>query len=118
MPTNSCGTTVSSPAGMTAPVMIRRQWPGGTGSARPAPASAVPARRSTLGPSAARSAPRSATPSIAELSCVGTSIGETTSAPSTRPSAVRIATLSTAATRGTSRAMKSCACATGSACGS
>ncbi|CFP68998.1 Uncharacterised protein [Bordetella pertussis] len=28
--TNSCGITVSSPSGMTAPVMMRTHWPGPT----------------------------------------------------------------------------------------
>ncbi len=42
---NSCGTTVSSPAGMIAPVMIFTHSPGPTCPCQALPASAVPTTR-------------------------------------------------------------------------
>ena len=55
---------------------------------------------------------------MAELSCDGTSIAETMSRASVRPSALRNASISTASTRGTRRAMNSRAVSIGSALGS
>ena len=103
---------------MTAPVVMRMHPPAGTVPSKFCPARPLPTMRRRVGPSACSSLPRSAKPSIAELSCAGTSIGETMSRASTRPSTSRIGFISTAVTRGTSRAMNSCACATGSAFGS
>ena len=74
--------------------------------------------RSLVTASLRRSLPRSAKPSMAELSCDGTSIGEITS--SRQHAAQRVADRPPfhRLTTGTSRAMNSCACGTGSAFGS
>ena len=58
--TNSWGTTVSRPDGITAPVVMRRQCPVATSPAKGWPARPVPTSVSRVGASAARSLPRSA----------------------------------------------------------
>jgi hypothetical protein len=59
------------------------------------PANDSPIRLSFVSPPASRSANRTAQPSIAELSCPGTSIGETMSSARIRSSACRMWTRST-----------------------
>ena len=115
---NSCGTTVSSPAGMTAPVMIFTHSPAATVPCQAAPAKAVPTLRSTSGWPATSSVPRKAKPSMAELSCGGTLTGETTSSASTRPSACITGTRCTPVTGATSRARNAFTASAGRACGS
>ena len=60
--TNSCGSTVSSPDGITAPVVMRRHWPGNTAApANGCPARLVPSRSARrVGALGERSAPRKA----------------------------------------------------------
>ncbi len=94
----SCMTTVSAPCGITPPVKMRTAWPRPTVAAHGRPANDSPMRSSVVGAPGARSAKRTAQPSIAELSWPGTSIGETTSAASVRPSACRMWTRSTVVT--------------------
>ena len=88
---NSCGTTVSAPAGITAPVMMRKHWRPLSASRGVCPAYRVPVTssvNSALSVShAASKAPSKANPSIAELSCAGTLMGEMTWAASVLPSA-------------------------------
>ncbi len=115
---NSCGTTVSRPVGMIAPVMIFTHWPGRTMPCQALPARAVPATSSSSVPPGRSCALSNAKPSIAELSCGGTLMGETRSAASTRPSASNTATDSVSRTGSTSRARKSLTASADSACGS
>jgi hypothetical protein len=81
--------------GITPPVKMRTASPAPMLPSNGRPANDSPMRFSGVGASASsrRSAP--AQPSIAELSWPGTSIGETTSAASTRPSAWRMCIFST-----------------------
>ncbi len=92
---NSWGTTVSQPVGITAPVMMRTHWPVPTEPSKLRPANAVPTMVNVVLAFDIRSAARNANPSIAELSCAGTLIGEMTSAASTRSSASNMETVST-----------------------
>ena len=103
---------------MTAPVVMRSACPDGTSPVNGAPARPVPAILKRVSPPEASSLPRRAKPSIAELSWAGTSMGDTTSVASTRPSACRIGTCSISTTGDTRRAMKACAWTIGSAFGS
>ena len=91
-------TTVSAPAGITPPVKMRTAVSGSSAPAKGAPANDSPMRRSVVSPAGSRSAKRTAQPSIAELSCPGTAIGDTTSSASTRSSASRMCTRSVEAT--------------------
>ena len=115
---SSCGTTVSSPSGMMAPVMILMHSPGPTLPCHALPASAVPTTWKRLTPSVFKSAPAKAKPSMAELSCGGTLIGETTSCASTRPSAACSGTVSACCTGATNSAKNSFTLSAGSAAGS
>ncbi len=121
---NSCGITVSRPAGIMAPVMILTASPGPSVPRQAAPASAVPTTRrlteASLDGSAGSCAPSKAKPSIAELSCGGTLTGEMMSSASTRPSASRSAIRSDCVTTAgsASRARKACTASTPRAFGS
>ena len=88
----------SAPAGTSPPVKMRTACPLPTVAAHGRPANDSPMRASVVGAPGARSVKRTAQPSMAELSWAGTSIGETTSAASVRPSACRMWTRSTVVT--------------------
>ena len=104
---------------MMAPVMILTHWPGAATPRQAAPAKAVPsARCSVSGWPGWRRAPSKAKPSMAELSCGGTLMGETTSCASTRPSAANTPTVSVSLTGWTRRARNSLTLAAGRALGS
>ena len=115
---NSCGTTVSSPAGITAPVMIRSASPAPTRPCQAAPASAVPTTRSCRSPSfplshsARPPAPHRRRQSRPSPSCRAAARrrATTTSSASTRPSASNSATSSRPPTThgATSCARKAC----------
>jgi hypothetical protein len=115
---NSCGTTVSSPVGMMAPVMIFTHSPGPTAPCQALPAKAVPITFNASGASLRNCAPSKAKPSIAELSCGGTLIGETTSCASTRSSAAKMLTVSVCLTGSTSFARNAFTSLARRACGS
>ena len=109
----SCITTLSAPAGITAPVKMRTACPAPTVPAKGLPANDSPMRARRVSLPGARSAKRTAQPSIAELSWPGTSTGETTSSASTRPSACRTCTRSIAVTGTRKRRISSRARSTG-----
>jgi len=111
--------TVSQPAGMTAPVITRTASPALGAPSKATPAYAVPITRKETSPaSPASSVLAKAKPSIAELSCAGTSMDDRTSSASTRSSALRMGTRATPFTGCTKSRMMACACATGRAFGS
>ena len=103
---------------MMAPVMIFTHSPGPTDPCQALPASAVPTILSASDSPVRSCAPSKAKPSMAELSCGGTLIGEITSRASTRSSAAKMATSSTAVTGSTSRARNRFTSAARKACGS
>ena len=87
---SSTGTTVSAPAGIIAPVMIRSAVPGPTSSSGARPAGTSPRTRSTTGRSAdapATSATRTANPSMALFGHGGSVRAERTGSASARPAA-------------------------------
>ncbi len=114
----SCITTVSAPRGMTPPVKMRTVSPARSPPSNGLPANESPMRRRLVSAPGIRSAKRTAQPSIAELSCPGTSNGETTSAASTRSSASRMCTRSTAVTGDRNSRISARARSTGSEFGS
>ena len=102
-----------------APVMIFTHSPARAVPAQAVPAKAVPsARRSVRGSPARRALPSKAKPSMAELSCGGTLMGETRSSASIRPRASNTPTRSVAVTGSTRRARKALTLAAGRALGS
>jgi hypothetical protein len=115
---NSCGTTVSHLAGITAPVMMRTHSPWPTVPSKAFPANTVPTMANVVAASGRRSAPWNAKPSMAELSCAGTLMGEMTSAASTRSSACQMVTVSIPRMGCTKSCTMRWACATGRALGS
>ena len=115
--TNSSGTTVSSAAGMMAPVMIFTHSPAPQVPAQALPAKAVPTTFRLNG-ALPSWPPSKAKPSMAELSCGGTLMGEMTSSASTRPRASNTPTASVSLTGVTSRLRNSWTWAALSACGS
>ena len=110
-------TTVSVPDGITAPVMTCTVAPAGTAPAKGLPAHAVPSTGNERVPRPGRSDPANAYPSIAELVCPGTAMGESTSAASTRPSASRTSTSSDSVKVPTCASMRASASAAGSSPG-
>ena len=115
---SSCGTTVSSPLGMMAPVMILTHSPALTVPCQALPARAVPTTFSTKFVSALSCVPSKAKPSMAELSCGGTSTGLMASAAMTRLRASKMATSSVSCKGVTNCARKFKTSCAGKACGS
>ena len=115
---NSAGITVSKPAGMIAPVMIFTHWPLATASVYALPANAVPTTAKRVALPDFKSLPANANPSIAELSCAGTLIGEITSAANTRSSACAKGSISVCITGCTNCAKNSFTLLAGKAVGS
>ena len=83
---SSWAITVSRPAGITAPVMILTHSPNFTLPCQALPARAVPTTRNCKG-AAPSCLPSNAKPSMAELSCAGTLMGEMVSSATMRPRA-------------------------------
>ena len=116
---SSCAITVSRPAGITAPVMILTHSPDFTLPCQALPANAVPTTRNVNGeePSCL---PSKAKPSMAELSCAGTLMGEMMSSDTIRPKAFMSGSSSVAIAGSacTKCWINSCALSTLKACGS
>ena len=103
---------------MTAPVMIFTHSPRATWPRQAAPASAVPTTFNDKGWPGTSCAPSNAKPSMAELSCGGTLMGETMSSASTRPSAPNNGTRSVCVTGSTKRSRNAFTASADNACGS
>ena len=103
---------------MTAPVMIFTHSPRTTRPRQAGPARAVPTIFSASGWPGTSCAPSKAKPSMAELSCGGTLMGETMSSASTRPRASNKGTRSVWVTGATNSARKAFTASAGRACGS
>src|SRR5690606_6856138 len=105
---SSTGTTVSAPAGIGPPVMMRTAWPGPTARRSSAPAATSAITGSVTGTSA-MSLARTAYPAMAGLANGGSGTGEVTSSARVAPSACSRSSSSGASGRTVARMSARCA---------